>query len=243
MTAGDLYKPHIYLTWGGTFWGSETWQMGVRMTNPGIPLTATADEFCADHIADAASDISTWWDSGNCGQSHWAQLDWVKMNAIGADGKYVNTSTTHQVRVSPAKIPSSYPNLNAQMVPPQVALVLSLRTGNRGPREAWGHIYMPCAYIKTVTDQPYFLTADTENIAANFADFIRDLNDWPGIDSGSPEVCIASKYSAYTDRRTGTPKVFEAENTVVTDVWVGNLFDTHRSRRKQLRETYSKVAL
>ena len=65
----------------------------------------------------------------------------------------------------------------------------------------------------------------------------------PGIDSGSPEVCIASKYSAYTDRRTGTPKVFEAENTVVTDVWVGNLFDTHRSRRKQLRETYSKVAL
>lgn len=244
MANGDQYVPHLSLVWGGTFFGTETWQMGVRMSNPGIGTDQTGDEWCADKLSDVVTDISSWWDGGQSGQSSYAHLEWVKFNAIGADGKYVNKHETHQARVSPAVIPSAYPNVNTRNLPPQCALVLSLRTGFRGPREAWGHIYMPCVGVQTVTDQPYIRTVDTDAIASDFRDFIVALNDWPGVDPpNAPQVIIASKYSSYVDRRSGVAKTFQASNTPVTDVWVGNLIDTHRSRRKQLKETYSKVAL
>lgn len=241
---GDQYVPHLYLTWGGTFFGTEQWQMGLRMSNPGLGTDQTGDEWCADKISDAATDIGAWWDGGGSGQSSYAHLEWVKFNAIGSDGKYVNKHETHQVRVTPTVIPSAYPNVNTRNLPPQCALVLSLRTGNRGPREAWGHIYMPCVGIQTVTDQPYLRTEDTEAIATDFAAFITALNDWPGVDPpNAPQVIIASKYSSYLDKRSNTQRTFQASTTPVTDVWVGNLIDTHRSRRKQLKETYSKVTL
>lgn len=243
MADGDLYVPHLSLVFGGSFFGSEVWQMGLRMSNPGSPIVGTADDFCASHIEELADDVATWWDAGQSGQSSYAHLEWVKFNAIGADGKYVNKHETRQLRISPAKIPSAYPNVNARNIPPQCALVLSLRTGNRGPREAWGHIYMPCVGVQTVTDQPYLRATDTDAIAANFGAFIDNVNDWDGLDTGTPEVIIASRYSSFTDRRSGVVKTFQASNTKVTDVWVGNLIDTQRSRRRQLRETYSKVAL
>ena len=242
--ADTTWLPHLYLTWGGTFYGSEAWQMGVRFTPPATDTAAARDAFCAEHLADAASDISDWWQRAHTGASQHAILEWAKFNAIGTDGKYENKHVTHQSRYSPAVTPGTFTSVTTQHMPPQVALVLSLRTGNRGPREAWGHIYLPCAGIDYNFTGPYISDTNAGNVCGSFQEFISDLNNWPGLDGpGSPVVCIASKSADYIDRRSGVHKVFSPALTAVTEVWVGNLFDVHRSRAKQLRQTYSKQSV
>lgn len=244
MADGDLYVPHISLTWGGTFWSTEVWQMGLRLNGGEVTNEGEMDGYCEAHVSELATKVKDWFGHNNSGSSQEAYLEWVKANVIGSDGKYWNKSTTHQVRVTPSVHGGTFPYAGSGKLPPQVALVLSLRTGNRGPREAWGHVYMPCQSLELASGKPTISTNAANNIASKFADFINSLNATPSPASVvEPKVVIASKYSSYTDRKSGVHKTFQASLTPVTDVWVGDKYDTHRSRANKIAQTYSKVDL
>ncbi|HLO40084.1 MAG TPA: hypothetical protein VK176_03610 [Phycisphaerales bacterium] len=244
MADGDLYLPHLSLTFGGSFWGSEIWQMGLRLSAGVYDTPTLRFDFCEAKLDDVATDVTSWFAHNNSGTSKQAHLDWVKFNPIGADGKYENKATTLSKRIVSSPTGGDFPYSGSGTLPPQVALVLSLRTGNRGPREAWGHVYMPCQSLQLDGSKPTLSTNAINNVAAKFAEFVNALNNWPGIDPlDGPVVSVVSKYSDYTDKRTGVHKTFQAAITPVTDVWVGDKYDTHRSRANKISQTYSKVAL
>lgn len=241
MPVAQHWHPHFLLTWGGTFFGTETWQMGLRLsrtTVAGAPWVDNPAPWAGQKVAAYKDKIVTWWGKANLGASREAYLEWVKFNAIKSDGK-IDGNTVHQSAVNPSIRPAAFAPLGEPQ-PPQVALVLSMRTELRGPRSSHGHIYLPAArYTMVSGSSPYIDPAQTALILTCFKDFLGDVNNTPGIEFGQgPKVSIQSKRSTLKD---GTVQD-EGEADVIS-CRVGNLYDTHRSRRGQLRETYQAATL
>lgn len=220
---------HYRLTWGGTSWTTEIWSMGLNLISPvGLPL-AVMDDWCTRSIDDAWADVKAWWGvSGGNGAGQAYKLEWVKLNAIGGDGKQ-HTNPTVQKAVSPAVTPAAFAPLGGSALP-QIALALSLGTGLRGKRGVRGRVYLPAAqYTMVSASSPYIDPSAITGISTKFKNFLTSINDWPGIDGDAPEVAVVS--------------TVEPVAHVVTNIRVGNVHDTQRSRRNSIKEVYTETAL
>lgn len=223
---------HYLLSFGGSFWTEEIWQMGLRLSHG-----ATADlftdgamkGFAEDHLADCVTAVSAWWGTANVGASRKAILNWVKFNAIDHEGHYMDTENTNVETLASPITPPAFSPLGTETIP-QASLVLSLRTdANRGP-SSHGRVYLPPQQYVYGTGPRIDSTART-NIGTAFKNFLVDLNNWPGIDPpDAPNVCVVSPVGL------GSAKV-------VTNIKVGDMYDTHQSRRRKIKETYLTVTL
>jgi hypothetical protein len=220
---------HYRLTWGGTAWGTEIWSMGLNMVSPHPEPLGMMDSRCADHIGEVKTALTTWWgQSGGCGAGQVYGLTWVKFNAIGGNGKQ-HTNPTVQADVSPALTPAAFMPLGGSHLP-QIALALSMGTGLRGKRGVRGRVYLPAAPFTMVSsNSPYIDPAAIASVATKFTAFLDDLNNWPGFDGSAPEVHVVSLVEPISNR--------------VTSVRVGNVYDTMRSRRSAIKETYTERAV
>lgn len=227
------WPKHYLLTFGGVFWTDEIWQMGLRLNRQepaGIPVSdSVMKSFAANHLEDAATAISTWWGVANCGASRKAILNWVKFNAIDEQGHYLDQENTNLHTLSSPVTPQSFSPLGTETIP-QAALCLSLRTAaSRGP-SSHGRIYLPPQQYVYGTGPRIDSTART-NILTAFKNFLDDLNNWPGIDPpDAPVVCVVSN-------------VGDGSAKPVTHVMLGDLYDTHQTRRHKIRETYTSLTL
>lgn len=146
-----------------------------------------------------------------------AQLATIKLNLIGADGRYVNQSETvrHDYDVP-------VPGQGSGNVPPQVALALSLRTDKLRGRAHVGRIYRPVPTL-TVNTEGMIAEGAAASAASALANYIQGLEDaLPGW-----RVVVASNVGA---------GAFEQ----VTAVRCGRVLDTIRSRRRSLPENYAQ---
>lgn len=220
---------HYRLTWGGTAWSTEIWSMGLNMVQPEPESLPAMSEHCADVIGDVATAVKAWWGvSGGNGAGSVYKLEWVKFNAVGSDGKQ-HTNPTVQAAVSPTITPSAFSPLGGSALP-QVALALSMGTGLRGKRGVRGRVYLPPANFTMVSgSSPYIDPAQISSVATKFKNFLDDLNNWPGFDGTAPEVHVVSTVAPISHK--------------VTSVRIGNVYDTQRSRRSAIKETYTELAL
>jgi hypothetical protein len=220
---------HYRLTWGGSAWGTEIWSMGLNMVSPQEEMLSAMSAHCKDNITNAATVVKNYWgQTGGCGAGVTYALKWVKFNAIKEDGKQ-DTNPTVQADVSPAIAPLAFAPVGGSALP-QVALALSMGTGLRGKRGVRGRVYLPPANFTMVsTGSPYIDATAITSVATKFKNFLDDLNDWPGWDGNAPEVHVVSTVEPISHK--------------VTTVRVGNVYDTQRSRRSAIKETYTELSL
>lgn len=155
-----------------------------------------------------------WTGTGNVGVTDACQLDRIKFAPIQANGHYETEPGVYNA--SAAKSPTS-----GGVMSPQVTLaVTTVADVFRGPGR-YGRFYLP----SPVPNNNGFLTSAKTLEVANWAK------------------------SLFTTLMTDTEKAYTpvhvkpgGELAGITEIWVGDLYDTQRRRRNKLRETYSKIS-
>jgi len=210
--AGPFSEAHLYLQWGGKLPGNEQWSCGMRLY--GTPGTAVAD--AATLLDDMTSPLSTFHEAANSHIASTAKLSFIKLNAIGTDGQYIEDTTNQTILADlagGASAGAAHPN--------QVALVVSLTTGfSRGPAHR-GRFYMPLPVIPVASDG-LVSDSDRDQVQVTAAALLAGIN----ATNATWKVGVFS-------RKLGAPG-----RRAVTGVEVGRVLDTQRRRRRSLVEGY-----
>jgi hypothetical protein len=216
------YDNHLRLTLAGDIAAAagsvERWSFRLNMSDPDS-LTSGSDGYFDDLVADCkayvTAEVNVWNGAG---------LDEVKLAFIGPPPA---GSTSLGVYTKDARV-ANFPRVpfggqgSVSLFPNQVALAISLGTGQRG-RSKRGRIYLPMPQVSLESDGQ-FLAVQADGIRNRFVTFVNNLNNGPGFSNPEPRVTIASQSGANTD---------------VTQVRVGRVLDTIRSRRRSLPEAYN----
>lgn len=219
------YPPHILLAMGGPLYDVDQWSMTLRMSKPGLLTDNPFHDELEGGLPDVANDIQNWWIANTNIQTSAAKLGYVKLNKIGADGRYEDSSTTHAFYWTGTLPATAY----TPVYPAQVSLTASLMTDAERGWASKGRIYLPAPKVAINTSTGVLEVADCLGIANRVAALINTLNDWSGWDViselASVRVCVVSGLGAGTIRP-------------VTGVRVGRVLDTQRRRRSELDENY-----
>jgi len=191
----------------------ERWSFRLNLSDPAGSATldeGLATDMFADCKAWAAAETGIWLGSS---------LDTLKLARIGPNGLYREDAIVDEF---PAV---QFAGGTTLSFPFQVALAISLDTGQRGPRKR-GRVYLPTPSVGLETDGQ-FGASSAEGFRNRFATFLNNLNNAGGLDANAPNVTIASSFGFNTD---------------VTSIRVGRVLDTQRRRRRSLPEDYTAPA-
>ena len=123
--------------------------------------------------------------------------------------------------------------VNGVVIPPQLALVVTLRSDRPRGKASKGRMYLPgiTPNFDTGTGkiQASHITGIADNLKIFFDALVGDA-DIPG------ELILAAKSS-------GPLEIIPAQNDYVETIRVGDVMDTQRRRRNQLVETYTARTL
>lgn len=203
--------PHaIYrLVMSGTHFETETFSYGLtfdKLFSTELPPTTVPTG-----IVDACVAFHT---AVNSRISNASVLETIKFNAIGTDGRYLSESETvmHEFE-------TGHPGATSAIMPPQVALAITLRTAKKRGRAHAGRFYLPYGG-GAVDGSGRIGSAAQQLVAASVTTFLNDLNTAA---AGIGRLAVAS------DVGTGAIEY-------ITHCEVGGVLDTIRSRRKSLDE-------
>lgn len=224
------YAQHFRLSWGGTlFGGIEQWSCSLKMSKGGLATNTDRVGFAIDRIDDVYPKVLTYFQSVTSGHHRASKLVWVKFVPIGEDGKYEISGTTPEYRWVTPQTPGVHTSSTTADLPTQMALVISqrstVRTRGRGSHGRW---YNPPATFPVAAPDGCFSGAIALTLATAAKDFIVNLNNWTSPPADAPEVAMVSG--------------IDTQTTPVNSVRVGNAYDVHRSRDRQLVETYQIVS-
>jgi len=231
------YPRHLYLTFGGRFFVEEQWSGGIRLAAPAGPdgeadsaWISTAEEgvqYCADAV-------EAWFTSSGAMVSSQAKLDWVKLNAIDADGTYLDKSNTTLIEYPTATAPSGG---SGGFDWPQITAVVSFRTDVQRGLAARGRLYVPTTTGKSLAGR--IGEADCLTMATAARDLLETLRDMPQLlIGGQLAPCVVSRGVLLGPGNYG-PGVAR----YIRRAEVGDVVDTQRRRRNELVEVYSGVAV
>jgi hypothetical protein len=211
-TAGPFDQAHLYLQWGGKLPGAEQWSCGLRMYGPAATAVADAGTLM-DDVVPVVQSFHTRQATGIHAN---AKLSFVKLNAIGTNGNYIEQSTNETVLADIAG--GGGP---AFAKPNQVCQVVSLLTGfSRGPAHR-GRFYLPLP-IWEVDDTGRISTGEAANCSDSADTFVTALN----ATNANWKVGVFSR------------KLGAAGHRAVIGTQVGRVLDTQRRRRRSLVEDY-----
>lgn len=133
------YQPHTLIEFGGTITGvsqNDIWTCGLRIVgfNELGPLVDPASYMNA-----IQANLSSWWASTTRvpRMPSTATLDWLKVNNIGADGKYSDKTNTNRHDYTPV------PGGGTATMPGFCAVVGTWETANRRGLAHRGRMYLP----------------------------------------------------------------------------------------------------
>lgn len=210
---GPFDDPHLYLQWGGKLPGGEEWSCGLRMAAKNAFTSLDAQGM----LAGVTAAVQAYHTNANTCINPPAKLSFVKLNAVGEDGKYIEDVTFGSILADiaggAAGTAINYPNQNA--------LAVSLLTAvTRGPAHR-GRFYLPLPKVSVGTDG--LIDAATRDlIKGTSTTFLNALNAV----NANYEVAVFS-------RKAGAPA-----HRPVTAMAVGRVIDTQRRRRRKLAENY-----
>ena len=122
------YEPHVLLRWGGRL-GEDTWSNGLRIRHPDQD-PAGMIAWSKAHLGAIADVVKSWHRDTVSYHNGLATLAWVKLNAVGSNGRYLDVGQTTLKEVQPAQVPNGSPPLIA----PQLACA-SAGCPRRSPRQ------------------------------------------------------------------------------------------------------------
>jgi hypothetical protein len=199
------YQPHYRLAFGGPIGTVEEWSCRLNITSSGdLPDSSAADGM----LPDLVTALSTWVGAANSMLSTSVHLSWVKFNEINALGHYVDAGSSRVAEVNPIINGSGQVRL-----PPQVAVVVSLRTAHTRGKAHAGRMFTPAL----AADASSTICTDTTAIAGTVTTLLNDIN------------AVVTPAGVSVISATG-------ESNHVTRVAVGRVFDTMRTRRRSLVE-------
>lgn len=170
--------------------------------------------------------VKTFFTSAKLGVTSMAKLDRVKVNRIGTDGHYAEQDTFEHV-INPA-----VSGAGSVAVPAQNALAVSL-VGTENPRAlaGRGRFYLPPVVGMQALDGTGRLipqrVVDVADAAKTLIDAINAAHQGLGV-----QYAWVGNTSAGKGSRAGRQQV-------VSEVRVGNVVDTVRSRRRSIGEVYT----
>jgi len=212
------------ITMSGTcFGGTEIWSTGffVGYEDSGVSNPTQAD-------CDAIATLwATYFSSVSAQIANDYLTTQVKMAQLNTDGTTMVDNTVFSTYTTP---PAG--NYAATQYPPQLALAATLKSSLARGFAAKGRMYLP-GVTHAVDSTGKISTATTGAHATVLKTFFDGVNTQLGIRG---QVINAS-----FGRGGASPVV--GVNKEVTQIMVGNVFDTQRRRRNALTETYSTVTL
>jgi len=256
---------HVYLTAHGSFttgpWVGESAQFGIRLASVGVlntpakgttfvlpihgPVTVdqgqtagtngllsrtwtarrgpvpSSENFDDAWQIDCAEDMRAFLYALRAYQAQSFSWSSVKLAPIGADGKTIGTSAVYALTVPIAGTQSN-------LLPPQVAMAITLRANILG-RRGRGRIYLPALGQTDLDASGIVATATATAVRGAFVTLINALQNLPGVPQVVPLVVVMSAGSV--------------DGVRPTEVRTGQRFDTIRSRRAQVPETYTTTQL
>lgn len=213
------YVNHIYVAIGGRLGTNEEWQTGFRLVSDDYANAQEQIDRAAEYTSDIQPAVLDWWDAVAPALSGAAHFDFLKVNAIGPDGRYLSptTNATFWPPDEPNHVGMGAP------FPFQVSLVMSLETAFVRGRAARGRMYLPIANSSIDPGTGQITTSAPETLATATAALFTDIDDNPGLDLANTRVAIVSSLGPFND---------------VTAVKAGKVPDTQRRRRASLVENY-----
>ena len=187
-----------------------------RMGSPGI-----RPNYDDGVQVDVAEDLWTFANAVKAYTSNVFAWTHVKQAAVGSDGKTIKGSSIYTFTAALQGGGSS------GIMPPQLAAAVSLRAPIAG-RRGRGRIYLP-ALSAALEPNGTLLTAATSNWRTNMKTLVESLANLPGISDYQLLVSLMSPDSASAVRPS--------------QVRTGNRCDTIQSRRRQVPESYTTLAL
>lgn len=206
-------SPHIYVQWGGKLPGNEQWSCGFRMRKK----TAGVVDSGAGLLVGVSAALATFHTSAGACISSAAKLSYVKVNAVGINGRYVENNTNQAIY---ADTPGAV--TGQQYFPHQIALVVSLLTGFTRGTAHRGRFYLPLPAISLGSDG--LMSTSAQATIDTAAETLRT----------NVNAVNADYEMAVFSRKDNAPG-----NRRVTSMSVGRVLDTQRRRRRALVEAYS----
>ena len=204
------YPQNIFrLVMSGTLYGTETFSYGLTFAKEFT--TGSAPPTVPSAIVDAVVAFHT---SADSGISNAAVLKTIKFNEIGTNGRYASESATVMEEFETGRAGS-----RGAVMPPQVALAITLRTAKRRGRAHAGRFYIPFGGGNLSLEGALY-PAEQQKIVAAVTKFLRDLNTAA---AGIGRLAVAS------DIGVGAIET-------ITHCEVGRVLDTLRTRRKSIDE-------
>jgi hypothetical protein len=210
------YQPHVRLTMEGSLYASASEANPIEIFSCTLNLLPTVDfDPLTDPIPpDVITACNAWFGRAATGIHPYCFLETIKYNTIDSSGHYAQDFSVQHVQTGVHGGGSE-----GFFMAPQVSYCVSLATGNRGARNR-GRFYVPFPTLQVTQNRR--MDPTQQNNAKNSAvTFLNDINATANVQ----EVVVASGAG------TGT-------NSPVTQVRVGDVFDTQRRRRNGLPESY-----
>lgn len=228
-----MVYPNRWVRWsfGGYYFTNEEWACTLSMGSPGgsgeVPVT-DADwwSICDGNITGFETLVKAFVAAPTSMFSAKASLVWVKGAVLNEAGKYVGTRAPAYHELTTAQPGPAVP------LPPQNALVLSLMTAvARGPGHS-GRIYVPAGSRDSgiIDDTGHITYSGLPNFLSELKKVIDGMNLFKlGANQSSLRVAVVSGVAA--------------ASYPVTQLRVGNVYDTQRRRRNKVEEAYSKLTV
>lgn len=216
---------HVLVAWGGTMPGGEIWSNTVRMrdVNPiGFPDHAAINGYLVGGFKTA---LATFWTAlgGYVGPN--TKLVWMKANAVGTNGKYLDDTTNVYTWTTPAG------GLLSADRPNQLSIAVTTTTGASRGRAHAGRFFLPASVAAINATTGLFTTGEADGIAGPAATFLSALNSTASVLGVQQLRCaVMSNIGAGTHHD-------------ITGVRVGRVVDTQRRRRNKPSELGQTAAV
>jgi hypothetical protein len=218
MARTPTYTPHLRLQASGVLGPAggawEIFSYGLSLGRSGGGLTT--DEA---YLSDCVDDLVAYHGRATSGISAFARLTAVKVALVQPDGSWQGAAPLYERSVD---VPGGNDTGSTLMHAPQVSACVTLRTALNTPR-ARGRFFLPLPFFQVQASTGLAVATQVNQAAESAATLVTALNNQPGIDSGDMNVVVASTFGGINQ---------------VTQVSVGRVLDTIRSRRNALREAY-----
>lgn len=183
--------------------------------------TGSIENWNATWQVDRAEFLWTFLDAMKSYTSSSFKWSGVKISAVAATGHVVQNSAIYSFTTPLAGTASS-------VLPPQIALAVSMRANVLG-RRGRGRIYLPAVGATALASDGTIAPTYGNSARAAFKSLIDSLQTSGVPDAYQPIVSIMSAGSATAVRPV--------------EIRTGSRFDTIQSRRRQVAETYTTLAL
>lgn len=203
---------------GTMFGGQEIWSTGFFMGFEGQDAPAITET----GVSDISAAWQTFFTTSTSQISNKYVYSMCKVQMMATDGKAVPDSAVYY---SPGTTVTGAANLPS--MPPQIALVATLANSLPRGLATKGRMFLP-GVLSSVDATGHIGSLDIGNIATNLQTFFGAIMN----DADTPGRAVLASLGNAAQLRPG-----EIRN--VTQVRVGNVYDTQRRRRNALMEAYT----